>query len=63
MEIDVTSDDTSLIGTSVPYKITVCFENWQPKDYPNAPELTEQKDVIYVSACANLLELTPATQA
>lgn len=54
-EIDVESDDTGLIGSKVPYTINVSFEDWPPATYPDAPQLSEQKDVIYVSACANLL--------
>lgn len=61
-EIDVETDDTNLIGTKVPYKITVFFENWSPADYPEAPQLTELKDVIYVSACPNLLQLDATRQ-
>ena len=52
-EIDVQTDDTNLIGTKVPYKITVELENWPTATYPSAPTLSEQKDVIYVSACPN----------
>ena len=62
-EIDVETDDTNLIGTKVPYKITVELENWPTATYPSAPTLSEQKDVIYVSACANVLEFTAGRQA
>ena len=50
-EIDVESDDTNLIDTTVPYKITVELENWPTAQHPDAPSLEVTKDVIYLSAC------------